>query len=98
MIRNVQIDFHHIHTWNKLYQVLKKNLGLPEYFGNNLDALWDSLTADIALPATIQFTNLTLFHLKKFEKLITLFEDAETELNGELKFSYTVSNDDKDIG
>ena len=32
MMRNVQIDFHHIHTWNKLYRVLKKNLGLPEYF------------------------------------------------------------------
>ena len=98
MIRNVQIDFHHIHTWNKLYRVLKKNLGLPEYFGNNLDALWDSVTAYIDLPIKIQFINLSAFHLKKFEKLITLFEDAETELNGELKFSYTVSNDDKDIG
>ena len=97
-MRRIELDGRRMDTRAAAWAYLRQELSLPEYFGNNLDALWDSLTADIALPATIQFTNLTLFHLKKFEKLITLFEDAETELNGELKFSYTVSNDDKDIG
>lgn len=98
MTRQVEIDFSHIHTWKRLYKVLRQNLDLPEHFGNNLDALWDSLTGYIELPVKIQFDNLSPFHMKKFEKLISVFEDAETELDGELTFSYSTNNLEDDIG
>ncbi len=98
MTRQVKIDFQHILSWKSLYLSLKQHLNLPKNFGNNLDALWDSLTGHIELPVKIQFLNLGPFHLKKFEKLITVFEDAETELNGELKFSYSIKKTEEDIG
>ena len=98
MNRLVKIDFQQIHTWKKLYREIKHQLNLPEHFGNNLDALYDCLTGYIELPAKIKFLNLGPFHLKKFEKFITVFEDAETELNSELKFSYSIKQDEEDIG
>ena len=34
----------------QLHEALKRGLELPEYYGNNLDALWDCLTSDLQLP------------------------------------------------
>ncbi len=35
------------------HKIIKEELKLPDYYGNNLDALWDSLTGDIKLPLSI---------------------------------------------
>ena len=32
-------------TWaEEFYEIIKKKMGLPDYFGCNADALWDMLT------------------------------------------------------
>jgi RNAse (barnase) inhibitor barstar len=43
-ILTVNIDGASIKTTDEFYSVLKKELQLPDYFGNNLDALADALT------------------------------------------------------
>ncbi len=37
------LDFSQCHTWYELHGLLKDRFGLPEYYGQNWDALWDCL-------------------------------------------------------
>lgn len=98
MTRQISIDFYRIHTWAAFYRSLKEQAQLPEYFGNNLDALWDWITGEAELPLRVQFSNLSVFQLKKFGKLMSLMEDAHTELGTSFNFSFELREDADDIG
>ena len=37
------IDFSGIKDWRDIYPKIKKSMDFPDYFGENLDALWDCL-------------------------------------------------------
>ena len=37
------VDFRKAKTYEDLHEILKKSLGFPDYYGKNLDALWDCL-------------------------------------------------------
>ncbi|WP_340401563.1 barstar family protein [Paenibacillus sp. FSL H8-0079] len=41
----------------ELHQNLKDKLALPDFYGGNLDALWDCLTGTIELPLELKWTN-----------------------------------------
>jgi ribonuclease inhibitor len=96
MTKNIQFDFYRIHTYKSFYRICKQKLQLPDFFGENLDALWDCLTGYIELPVSIQFENVSSFQLKKFEKLISLLKEAEKELEGRLSFK-CYSKEDEDV-
>lgn len=74
------VDKAHAHTY------LKRKLSLPEYYGENLDALWDCLTTEreerrivISKPSLIQS------HLGDYgERLISLLIEA-SEANASLE-------------
>lgn len=72
---------------NILHQTLKKELKLPEYYGENLDALWDCLTTDIQLPLTIEWVD---FQKSKdllgdyAENTLEIFNEAEKFTGGKL--------------
>lgn len=87
-METIIFDFDRIGTEEDFYTTAKRELKLPEYFGDNLDALYDSLTGDIALPITVQFKNLTMNQLEKFDGIIATFEDAAVELDDQLIFEY----------
>ncbi|MFT4093467.1 MAG: barstar family protein [Niabella sp.] len=87
-MKQVQFDFERIGTIDDFYAVAKKQLDLPEYFGNNLDALWDCITGHIALPVSVSFKNMSMNQLETFDKLIALFEEAATELEDDFSFEY----------
>jgi ribonuclease inhibitor len=93
MIKRITLDFDKIHSLRSFYAACKEALRLPDYFGNNLDALWDCITSGISLPAEISFINVTPYHLEKFEKQIELFRDAEEALDGELSFTCETKKD-----
>ncbi len=38
---------------DEVYDILARDLALPEHFGRNLDALYDALTGDVAGPLEI---------------------------------------------
>ncbi|PQP80718.1 barnase inhibitor [Paenibacillus sp. PCH8] len=42
---------------DELHQRLKDKLDLPDFYGGNLDALWDCLTGTIELPLELKWTN-----------------------------------------
>lgn len=95
-MKKINIDFDNIETMDDFYAIVKKKLSLPEYFGNNLDALWDSITGEIELPVFIELKNLTLDKLDKFELLINLFEDACVELQDNFQFEYYIKDEELD--
>lgn len=55
-MREISIDCAQIQSWETLHAVFAQTLSFPEYYGKNLDALYDCLTE---LPCP---THLTLLH------------------------------------
>lgn len=81
----VTLDSKEFSNINELHSVLKKMLQLPEYYGENLDALWDCLTGWVNLPITIEWVNYDDAKQKieeYAEKLLKVFQAAEQEIDG----------------
>lgn len=38
------VDFKNVHQYEEIHRTLKDGLDFPNYYGENLDALWDCLT------------------------------------------------------
>lgn len=63
-----------------LHIELKAKLELPEYYGENLDALWDCLTSWVDLPIDIEWRDFDLVEksLGKYaNEVFQLFENAD---------------------
>ncbi|WKS96115.1 barstar family protein [Riemerella columbina] len=85
-MKTVYIDFASIGDEEDFYAQLKEKLPLPDYFGDNLNALYDVITGDLAMPLHIEFVNMSVEQLEHFEDLLTTLEDAEEETEG---FTFT---------
>lgn len=83
----MKIDFTDIGDYEDFYAELKKHINLPEHFGDNLDALYDSITGGVELPLELEFVNMSVDQLETFEDLLTTLEDADDEVE-EFSFSY----------
>ncbi len=94
--RRITIDFYDIIDIDDFYMKLGEQLELPEYFGKNLDALYDYLTGEAELPLHLELTNLSLPQLEEFEDLESTLEDVEdaTSIENESKtnqrFTYSI--------
>lgn len=88
----IVIDFSKCKYPMDLHNEIRKKLELPEWYGNNLDALWDMLTGFIETPIEITVIykpeNKAAENLKKnVLKVIETFKEAAQE-DEEIKFSY----------
>ncbi|HBT28622.1 MAG TPA: ribonuclease inhibitor [Erwinia persicina] len=85
----VTFDLQHIDSAGEFYRQFARKFDLC-YFGDNLDALWDMLTAGIPLPVRI-----TLRHLDAHPqqtallRILQVMQEAEEETGG--AFSVRVS-------
>lgn len=68
------------------HKYLKERLALPEYYGANLDALWDCLM-EIDSPTLVRISGLSELgeNMGFADDLIELFSDAQDE-NEMIKF------------
>ena len=85
------LDFSSCKYLGEVHELIKKELELPEFYGCNLDALWDSITGLMYVPANIKivFKPETVAAQKladEIEKIIEVFKEAEQEYN-EIKVS-----------
>lgn len=83
----VYIDFADIGDYEDFYKILKEKIKLPDGFGDNLDALYDTITGFVELPLHLEFVNMSVDQLETFEDLLTTLEDAEDGAEG-FTFSY----------
>lgn len=86
-MNTVYIDFTEIGDMEDFFDQLKEKLKLPETFGDNLDALYDSITGFVEFPLHIEFVNMSVEQLEDFEDLLTTLEDADEELE-DFSFAY----------
>lgn len=78
-------DFENIEV---LHDVLKDKLDFPNYYGRNLDALWDCLTGWVDLPLTLVLINFEFS--KKFlgsyaDDVLEVLLEGQEELEDEFK-------------
>jgi len=86
-MKEIYIDFVDIGDYEDFYEQLKSKLELPEYFGDNLDALSDMISGELEMPLHIEFVNMSVDQLELFEDLLTTLEDLEDEVE-DFSFSY----------
>ena len=86
-MNTVYIDFIELGDIEDFFEQLKEKMKLPDTFGDNLDALYDSITGFAELPLHIEFVNMSVEQLDNFEDLLTTLEDADEELD-DFSFAY----------
>lgn len=86
-MEKVDIDFQEIGDIEDFFGQLKKKFPLPEYFGDNLDALADVISGDLPLPFRLNFVNMSVEQLDSFESLLEVLEDLDNEVEG-FSFGY----------
>ncbi|MEA1975856.1 MAG: barstar family protein [Bacillota bacterium] len=80
-MKNIILDGNKMTSKKETHIYLKEMMNLPNYYGHNLDALWDILTStcykqNISLINTHNLIN----HLNKYgENLIKVFKEASDE-------------------
>ena len=82
---HIIIDGNKITDKESLHETLKEKLVLPDYYGSNLDALWDCLTGWIELPTTIEWKNYSESEIRLGDyanKVLETFKEAQEELDG----------------
>ncbi|MED0587369.1 barstar family protein [Bacillus subtilis] len=87
-MRKIMIDGRDFENIEVLHDVLKDKLDFPDYYGRNLDALWDCLTGWVDLPLTLVLINFEFS--KKFlgsyaDDVLEVLQEAQEELEDEFK-------------
>lgn len=83
-IKKCILDGRKIGSLENLYNQLSSQLPLPDYFGCNLDALWDVLSTDVEGPFEIVWENSEESKKtmgKDFVRAVKLLKDLEQERN-----------------
>ena len=70
----VILDFNDIKTVLELHQYLKKSFYLPDYYGNNMDGLWDCLSCCYNESTTIELRNLNELRKRLEQTTKTMLE------------------------
>ncbi len=80
-IKHFDIDFTDCRYIGELYRELKKKLELPDWCGENLDALWDALTGIMYTPADISVKKTTAWQeIQEYaDSIVEVMQEAETK-------------------
>jgi ribonuclease inhibitor len=83
-MRSVTIDGSSIKSINNFHHTIKKLLNFPDYYGENIDALWDCLS-ELETPILIIWKDHILSAAclnDDFNRIAEVFRDAEEEFKG----------------
>ncbi|UPK46344.1 MULTISPECIES: barstar family protein [Paenibacillus] len=84
-MKRVVLNGEDFSSTTELHELLKQKLELPDFYGANLDALWDCLTGMIELPLELTWTNYQISKERlgsEAEKVYQLMLEAEEESIG----------------
>lgn len=81
-------DFDEIEGQGDFYREFARLFALDREKIRDLDTLWDVVTSkEIPLPVEIEFLHLDEKQRRRYGALILLFDEAEEELEGMLRFN-----------
>lgn len=81
-------DFDEIENQEDFFREFSHTFNLAKGQVRDLDSLWDVLMNDLLpLPLEIEFVHLGEKTRRRFGALILLFDEAEEELEGHLRFN-----------
>ncbi|BBV64100.1 MULTISPECIES: barstar family protein [Kluyvera] len=81
-------DFDEIEDQGDFYREFARLFALDREKIRDLDTLWDVVTSkEIPLPVEIEFLHLDEKQRRRYGALILLFDEAEEELEGMLRFN-----------
>jgi ribonuclease inhibitor len=81
-MREVVFDSSHVERLDQLHSELARIFDFPDYYGANLDALYDCLSGDVALPLRIIWKNYNITRSKlgkDVEKVLKVMKDFAKE-------------------
>lgn len=84
-METIRLDGRNFTTEEVLHKILKKKLDLPDYYGENADALWDCLTAWVPLPLTVEwefFEESKQMIGEKTDIILEAFQNVQKEMPG----------------
>ncbi|MEN5018296.1 hypothetical protein ABEH87_18350 [Erwinia sp. Eh17-17] len=87
-MRKESFDFNIIVDQAHFYRQFSERFALPLGAITDLDSLWDAIVQpQITLPLEIEFIHLGSGQKRRYGALILLFDEAEEELEGQLRFN-----------
>lgn len=87
-MRTERFDFDEIVDQAHFFRQFKERFAFHDREINDLDSLWEAVTAPhLPLPVEIAFVNLGRGQKRRYGALILLFDEAEEELEGQLRFN-----------
>ena len=81
-MKHITLDFEGIKTLWELHEYFKTVFQLPDYYGRNMDALWDCLYYSFEFPTTITLKNVSAIPAEMqetVEVMLELFDDLQRE-------------------
>lgn len=79
---NIILNFTNCKYISEIYKVIKKEFDLPEYYGENLDALWDSLDCYCRENLLVQIVGLNTLSKEMMEymdEILGVFSNVHEE-------------------
>ena len=98
-MNTIILDFSNIKSYLALHQYFKQVFSLPDYYGNNLDALWDCLYCYYDSSTTIELKNIDALPKDldiEVADMMKLFHDLERK-NGVTIRVVSIHSADSDI-
>ena len=94
-----KIDFRDVEYYFEIHEVLKRDLEFPDYYGGDLDALWDCLTDMLGGISIIEIYNSEVISKKYHEEwqgIIEVFRDTKHAYNDKYSDRFFVTIVHKD--
>ena len=77
----IKLDGKRIFTESDFHRQISQLLDFGEYYGNNLDALWDVLTTDVERPVNLIWYDSAISRKnldgETFQKIVQLLQDVQ---------------------
>ena len=75
-----KVDFSKVNHFIEIHEVLKRDLDFPDYYGGNLDALWDCLTDMLGGINYIQiqgFSNILKKYPEESKEIYSILQEVK---------------------
>lgn len=87
-MKTERFDFNEIVDQSHFFRQFSERFDLEARRISDLEALWEVVTGEeLPMPVEIEFVNLGQGQRRRYGALILLFDEAEEELEGQLRFN-----------